>query len=173
MAKPDPVEKYAAELGVNFQEFCESYLVSSWYDELVAVHNGVSITGVIPQGVAGRLHECGALNTKHKSKSRVNIGLVEALNSAWWLPDHKPGPYIPEVPDSEINVYESKKPGAVNSKVKSLGDKLLVEEEEEDYDPDPSYDPDSAMDLDYWVSDEEALDWLPRKDEPPKKQYRV
>lgn len=171
MTSIDPVEAYAEAVGApSFAEFQTSYLVASWFSELVAVHRGARLVGLIPSGVCARLREAKILTSRRNNKNGVDLELASDLASKPWVPDYKPGPYIPEVDDSELNKYHPKSRTGETITKPDLADALPEEDTE---DVDPSYDPSEATNPDIWLDETDFPEWAPMSDRPPKRRHRL
>jgi len=125
----DPVESYAKAVGApSFSEFQTSYLVASWFSELVEVHRGARLVGLIPSGVCARLRLAGVLTSRRNNKNGVDLELASDLASKPWVPQYKPDPsYIPVVDDSELDTYV---PAESVNTVKAVEDEPVEAESE-------------------------------------------
>lgn len=139
MSSKPTIEAFAEEVGApSAAELCASYLIASWFEELMMIHSGEASAVIIPQGTRGRLREVGAFRggVGCGSHLKVDVGRVESLASAPWLPDYEPGPYIPEVSPEEMNVYHPIE-SVSTVEPKTLADMLPPEEEASLPEPEP------------------------------------
>ena len=169
--KPDPVESYAKSVGApSFAEFQTSYLVASWFSELVEVHRGARLVGLIPSGVCARLRLASVLTSRRNNKNGVDLELASDLASKPWVPQYKPDPsYIPVVEDHELNTYTSGEGIKSPVESKTLADILPLEE------PEPEDEPitHGGHNLDVWMGEDAKL-WktIQETQNDNKRRYR-